>query len=103
MHHTGDKGSHRCRSCGAAKEIVRDGRIPLAEIVIEEFGGVCKAAKALGLEPTDVSKWRAPKEKRGCGGDVPSRLKPKILELAQAQGLNITAEDLVNGYRKVSA
>jgi hypothetical protein len=83
-------------------------RIPLAELVVRQIGGekhgaATKTAQALGIRLTDVSKWKAPKEKKGFGGDIPHSLHEKILDLAKERNLDITAEDLVRGYRKVSA
>jgi len=77
--------------------------VPVAELVIEQFGSVRKTAAALDIQPTDVSRWRRPRARKGCGGNIPSTLKEAILDLALQHGLDITAEDLVRGYRKVSA
>lgn len=83
-------------------------RIPLAELVVREIGGngrgaAAKTARALGITPSEVSKWKAPKEKWGFGGDVPTRLKERILDFAKRENLDITPEDLIRGYRKVPA
>ena len=68
-----------------------------AEYVIRKFGGVRKAAKAIGRDPGAVSKWRQPKEKRGSGGSIPSAAQRAILKAAAELGLDITADDLING------
>lgn len=86
----------------------KEKRIPLAEIVIRAFGGEgrgakTRTAKALDLTLTEVCKWSAPRSKKGTDGDIPRWLKPRLLELAESQNLDITPKDLVLGYRKVSA
>lgn len=68
-----------------------------ASLVIEVFGGVRKAARALGVMPSTVCRWRLPREKGGTGGTVPSSAARKILRLAKERGLDLTAEDLLVG------
>ncbi len=78
-------------------------RILLADLVITEIGSVRKTAKLLGIDPAKVTKWRWPPERKGSGGNIPKAYKTRILDLAEEMGLDITAEDLVRGYRKVPA
>lgn len=69
-----------------------------AEYVIHVFMGVRKAARAIGLSATSVSKWKKPKGKdRGCDGRVPGNSHLKILEVATKDGLDITPADLIYG------
>jgi hypothetical protein len=42
-----------------------------------------------------VVRWRKPKDEGGSAGAVPSALQGRILAIAQARGLNLTAEDLI--------
>jgi hypothetical protein len=39
--------------------------------------------------------WSKPKDEGGSNGAVPSALQGRILAIAQARGLNLTAEDLI--------
>ncbi len=71
-----------------------------AEYVIHIFGGVRKCAREINRSPSSVSKWQAPKERRGCGGNIPSGAQRIILDRAKKLGLDLTADDLING-RKV--
>jgi hypothetical protein len=67
-----------------------------AEKVIEAFGGVRVLARLLGRNPSSVVRWRQPKSEGGTGGVVPSALQGRVLTLARAQGLALTAEDLIS-------
>lgn len=67
-----------------------------ADIVIEKFGGVRATARALELNSSSVSRWRAPAEKRGLDGRVPSKHQATILRLARARGIDLTAADLIH-------
>jgi hypothetical protein len=72
-------------------------RLTPAEHVIQIFGGVRATARALDRSPSCVSKWRAPKDARGCDGGIPRKAQEQILRLAKEQGLDITADDLISG------
>ena len=87
MHHIGD--AHHGKQ-----------RVTLAELFINGIGTARKTAKAFGIEPTDVSKWRTTRcrKKRGFGGDIPTRLKPLALEISRKMNLGITAEEILLGY-----
>lgn len=60
------------------------------DICIKEFGGVRKLAKAMGIDPAAVSRWK----KRGT---VPAYIQKKLLIDAKQKGYAITAEDLIFG------
>lgn len=60
------------------------------DICIKAFGGVRKLAKAMGIDPAAVSRWK----KRGT---VPAYIQKKLLTVAKAQGLEISADDLIFG------
>lgn len=66
-----------------------------ASRVIAAFKGVRATARALGLDPSSVARWPAPKEKRGLAGRVPSAHQARILQLSDASGLGLTADDLI--------
>lgn len=65
-----------------------------AEYVIQLFGGVNRTARAIGRDPSSVSKWRKSAESRGCDGNVPRGVRHKILSVATDLGLDITSKDL---------
>lgn len=60
------------------------------EICILEFGGVRKLAKALGIDPAAVSRWKR-------RGTVPAYIQKKLLLTAHERGLNISADELIFG------
>jgi amino-acid N-acetyltransferase len=68
-----------------------------AAYVIHVFKGVSATARAIGRDPSTVSKWTMPKEKRGLEGNVPRAAQRAILEQAQKKGLDITPTDLIYG------
>lgn len=59
-------------------------------LVIEQFGGVRKLAKAIGRDPAAVSRWQK-------HGTVPSSVQRKVLEAAWERGINVTAHDVIFG------
>jgi len=60
------------------------------DICIKTFGGVRKLAKAMGIDPAAVSRWK----KRGT---VPAYIQKKLLTIAKERQLEISAEDLIFG------
>ena len=66
-----------------------------ADRCIDAFGGVRALARALERNPSSVVRWRKPKDEGGSAGAVPSALQGRILAIAQARGLSLTAEDLI--------
>lgn len=68
-----------------------------AELVINRFGGVRKLARLLGKDPSTIHRWKQPKERGGLDGRVPSSQQVKLLDLARAQGVALTAGELVVG------
>lgn len=66
-----------------------------AEKVITLFGGVRPLARELGRNPSSVLRWRRPKSEGGTGGAVPSAMQGRVLALAKARGLPLSAEDLI--------
>jgi DNA-binding transcriptional regulator YdaS (Cro superfamily) len=67
-----------------------------AERVVQAFGSAHAVARALGLNPSSVVRWRLPREQRGLDGRVPSRHQATILRIARESGLHITADDLIH-------
>ena len=66
-----------------------------ADRCIDAFGGVRALARALERNPSSMVRWRKPKDEGGSAGAVPSALQGRILAIAQARGLSLTAEDLI--------
>lgn len=66
-----------------------------ADKAIEVFGGVRPLARLLHRNPSSVVRWRHAKEDGGTGGAVPNALQGKVLALAVARGLPLTAADLI--------
>jgi hypothetical protein len=52
------------------------------------FGGIRPMARALNLSPSNVSSWKRE-------GRIPSTQQPLVLDVGRANGLPITAEDVV--------
>lgn len=61
--------------------------------LVYRFGGVRKAAGAIGRDPSTVSRWAK-------SGRVPSSIQRQVLKKAKELRLDITAKDLIFG-RKV--
>lgn len=72
-----------------------------AEYVIRVFKGVRATARAIGRNPSSVSKWQKERENRGTSGQIPHAVQRTILEQARERGLDITAEDLILGREVV--
>jgi len=68
-----------------------------AKYVISLFGGVRPTARALGRDPSAVSRWATSIKKGGLGGRIPGTNHKKILQIAKRKGLDITAADLISG------
>jgi transposase-like protein len=68
-----------------------------SELVISKIGGVRKTARALGLNPSTVCRWRKPAEEGGTGGMVPQIYFRAILDLI---GKEITLEQLCFGDKQ---
>lgn len=64
------------------------------------FGSARRLARDLGVNRTSLERWKRPKSpKGGCDGEFPNpRVQRQILVLARAQGLPLTAEDVILGH-----
>jgi hypothetical protein len=72
-------------------------RVSPAAYVIQLFGGVNALARIIGRDPSSVSKWTWPRERRGADGLVPNGLQLLILEEAQKRNLDLTPADILYG------
>lgn len=62
------------------------------------FGGVCSLARVLGRSPGRVCYWLKSRDVGGSDGRIPSdEIKLRLLDLAKARGLDLTADDLLRG------
>jgi hypothetical protein len=68
-----------------------------ADYVIRAFGGVRPLARALGANPSSVSRWPKARAAGGCDGAIPTAQQKKILDLAKIHGKDITEKDLISG------
>lgn len=66
-----------------------------AKQIIELFGGVRPLARALGLDPSTISRWQTPKKKRGTGGRIPAAHQGALLRLAKKRRIQISADQLI--------
>ena len=66
---------------------------------VKVFGGTCALARAIGVERWVVAKWKQPAGVWRYGeGDLPSGdVCRNILRAAKERGLDLTADDLING------
>lgn len=73
-----------------------------AELVIERFGGVRPLARKIGRHASSVARWPLPRgsKTKGLGGSIPSALQQTILEIAEREGIPLTAEEVVYGERR---
>jgi hypothetical protein len=66
-----------------------------AHTVIARFGGSGPLARRLGLDRSAVHRWALPRTRTGTGGLIPSRYHRRLLELAAAEGITLSAVDLI--------
>ncbi len=57
--------------------------------------GSIRLAELCGRTTDAIRKWDRPRSKGGTGGLVPAEFQARILEAAKADGLPLTAEDLI--------
>lgn len=65
---------------------------PPVEIIVKEFGGVRKLAKAIDRDPAAICRWRKT-------GVVPTSVQRKVLEVAWDRGIAITAHEMIFGRK----
>lgn len=66
---------------------------PAADI-IRTFGGVRATARIAGVNPAAVSRWKAPRERRGTNGLIPQRHWQRLLDHAKSVRIRLTLRDL---------
>lgn len=63
-----------------------------AALCVARFGGVRKAARAIGVDHSRVVRWR-----KSEGGRIPSKHQRPLLDAAREQGVELTAAELITG------
>ena len=63
--------------------------------VITAFQGVRATARIVKRNSSTISRWLKPRADGGTGGLIPSGLQKAILDYAAANGISITAADLI--------
>lgn len=65
---------------------------PPVEIIVTEFGGVRKLARAINRDPAAITRWRKT-------GVVPTSVQRKVLEICWEKGISITAHEMIFGRK----
>jgi transposase-like protein len=66
-----------------------------AEKIVERLGGSTKVAAIVGVNRTQVWRWRREKEAGGTGGLIPHQHYAKLLAYAQEHGIPLTGDDFM--------
>jgi hypothetical protein len=66
-----------------------------AHTVLARFGGAGPLSRLLGLDRSAVHRWALPKARGGSGGLVPAKHHLRLLALAAAHGVTLSATDLI--------
>lgn len=79
------------------EEPSEDNYLTPLDCAIQAFGSLRAVARALEIQPTIVSQWRKPEERRGCGGFIPRKQAMRLLYIAREQGYDLSGDDLLMG------
>lgn len=66
-----------------------------ASAIITRFGGAGPLSRRLGLDRSAVHRWALPRHRGGSEGLVPAKYHQRLLTMATAEGIALTAADLV--------
>ncbi len=66
-----------------------------AASVVAKLGTVTSVAKSLGGTPGMVTRWISPANAGGTGGRIPSKHHKRLLEIARAQKVRLTAAEII--------
>lgn len=60
------------------------------DYLIEIFGGKSALARAIGVDPSNITRWKMSREedRRGHGGRLPPQFNAAIIEAADAAGIS---------------
>ncbi len=62
--------------------------------VIQLLGGVRATARAAEVDPSAVSRWAMPRDKKGTAGSIPQRHWSRLMDHARRNKIKITLRDL---------
>lgn len=65
-----------------------------ARSVVDLLGGCRAVARGLGISPSTVSRWIAPKSRQNLGGRIPQAHWMALLEMAKRDGKALTVAQL---------
>jgi hypothetical protein len=66
-----------------------------AREIVARLGGVRATARVLQLNPSAVSRWMMPAQKRGTGGQIPQRHWPALIAHAKKERVKLALRDFV--------
>jgi len=66
-----------------------------ARTIIEKLGGPTKISHKINVSRTHIYKWTYPRDKGGTGGTIPYWQIPKLLEMANSEGVTLSEYDFV--------
>lgn len=66
-----------------------------AHSILKKLGGEAVVAQVTGVSITTPYNWQYPKEKGGTGGNIPQRYHRTLLGYAQANDIDLRAEDFL--------
>ena len=65
-----------------------------ARRIVDMLGGGAVVARELGISPSTVTRWTAPKSRQNLGGRIPQTHWAGLLALAKKLGCPLTVEQL---------
>ena len=66
-----------------------------ANTILTRFGGAGPLSRRLGLDRSAVHRWALPRSRGGSDGLVPAKYHQRLLAMATAEGIALTAADLI--------
>lgn len=67
-----------------------------ATTLIKALGGLTAVSKAAGVSVVTVQRWRFPIENGGTGGFIPRKHHPRLMEVAQQRGVDLSPAAFVD-------
>lgn len=64
-----------------------------ADRIIDKFGGKEAFRQKFKISASRLYRWTAPDAKGGTGGRIPSKHHPRLLEVARAEGVELSPAD----------
>lgn len=66
-----------------------------ARSIVTKLGGPSAVAEAIGIHRTRVSNWQRSRAQGGTGGIIPQRHHLALMDLAEAKGVALSADDFL--------